>query len=244
MLLMVRTAAPYPGRPRCAYTQVVGESEWRKEVLRINARYLSEVVEQFDLCPWAKSVRNTAKLHRVVYSQSADAPGLLSRLAKDIEDFVTITEAEIGLLILPNFGGDNGSFRSFVASLEAAHAEAHPRHDIPLAMASFHPRAKADLSSPARLVSFIRRSPDPTIQLVRRESMAKVRQGSGGGSMFAESLEAFLPMMGKKAKLSVSDGIAQSNLETVERMGIPALEAILNDIAEDRETSYRQTMAL
>lgn len=218
----------------------VGESDLEREVLRINARYLDEVVERFDLCPWAKSVRNTARLYRAVYLGAANEPELQAEVSKDIELFAADGEAEIGLLIFPNQADGASAFRAFVGTLEKAHAEAHPRHDIPLAMASFHPDAEADLSSPARLVSFIRRSPDPTIQLVRRDAMAKVREGPGGGSVFAESLDAFMPLMGQKAKLSVSDSIAKNNLETVVGVGVGALEAIFQDIAEDRKRSYEK----
>lgn len=221
----------------------MADSDLQREALRINERYLTEVVECFDLCPWAKSVRSTAKLHRAVYLSSEEEPGFLDRISNDIEAFARDTEAEIGLLIFPNHSQGATAFRAFVGALEKAHAAQHPRHDIPLAMASFHPAAEADLSSPARLVSFIRRSPDPTIQLVRREAMAKVRQGPGGGSVFAESLEAFMPLMGQKAKLSVSDNIAKNNLETVQGVGVAALEAIFEDIAKDREESYRQARA-
>lgn len=217
---------------------MVSDSELVREALRINERYLAEVVEEFDLCPWARGIRNTPKLRRRVFLGAEDSPALHSEVAKEVEDFAIHTEAEIGLLIFPRLGIDAGAFRAFVSSLEAAHAAVHPRHDIPLAMAAFHPNAEADLSSPARLVSFIRRSPDPTIQLVRREAMAQARQGPGGGSTFAESLDAFMPLMGKKVKASVSDNIAKTNLATVERVGVQAMESILEDIAEDRRTSY------
>lgn len=217
----------------------MSESKWVSEVLRINERYLAEVVETFDLCPWAKSVRNTPKLHREVFLEDQDTPALRSHVARKIEDFAANTAAEIGLLIFPKLSTDAGSFRAFVGALEATHAQVHPRHDIPLAMASFHPVATADLRSPARLVSFIRSSPDPTIQLVRRDAMAKVRQG-GGGSVFAESLDAFMPLLGQKTKLSVSDSIAKNNLRTVEKVSVVTLQAILDDIAEDRHRSYAQ----
>jgi hypothetical protein len=217
----------------------VGESDLEREVLRINERYLCEVVERFDLCPWAKSVRSTAKLHRAVYLSGPSAPEILAEISKDIELFASNSQAEIGLLLFPNHDVTPSAFRAFVGSLEKAHADNHPRHDIPLAMASFHPDAEADLSSPARLVSFIRRSPDPTIQLVRRDAMAKVREGPSGGSVFAESLDAFMPLMGQKAKLSVSESIAKNNLETIEGAGVAALEAIFQDIAEDRRRSYK-----
>ena len=48
----------------------VDDSDFTAEVLRINERYLCEVVESFDLCPWAKSTRNSAKLQ----SDSARLP--------------------------------------------------------------------------------------------------------------------------------------------------------------------------
>lgn len=221
----------------------MGQEDFRREVLRINARYLSEVVERFDLCPWARSVRNTSKFRRDLHLGEHDDEELAQAAAQSVEDIALATEVEIALLIFPKLELTAGSFRAFVSRLEVSHAKQHPRHDIPLAMASFHPEAAADLSSPARLVPFIRRSPDPTIQLVRRDAMAKVRQGEGGGSMFAESLEAFLPLMGSAPKLSVSDGIAKTNLERVQREGVDSIEAILRDIADDRERSYRRANA-
>ncbi len=218
----------------------MGELDLKREALRINERYLLEVVERFELCPWAKSVRNSAKLSRAVYLGGAKAAEITLQISKEIELFVANTKAEIGLLIFPDHEAGASDFRAFVGTLEKAHASEHPRHDIPLAMASFHPDAEPDLSSPARLVSFIRRSPDPTIQLVRREAMAKVREGPSGGSVFAESLDAFMPLMGQKAKLSVSDSIAKNNLETIEGTGVASLEAIFRDIAEDRGRSYKR----
>ncbi len=225
---------------RRVYTCCVLQKEFRQEVLRINQRYLIEIVEAFDFCPWAKQVRGTEKLRREVFFEESDSDALLSKVSQCVEEISEQERVEIGLLIFPNLPLGPREFRGFVANLERSHAESHPRGQLPLAMASFHPVADADLQTPARLVPFIRRSPDPTIQLVRRSTMASVRKTQDEGSVFADSLESFLPLLGKTPTLSTADSIAKNNLRTVERESIAAIEVLLKDIREDRARTYRR----
>ena len=65
----------------------------------------------------------------------------------------------------------------------------------------------------------------------------------GIAEVWVESLEAFLPMLGHKPKASVSDNIAKNNLRTVQRAGPDAIEAILDDIARDRDSAYAAAQA-
>lgn len=219
-------------------------SELQAQALRINSRYVSEVIEAFDLCPWASSVRDGAGLERRVLLAAEDTPVLRTELLALIEELAGEEGVDIGLLIFPNLDITPGAFRALVAAMESGHARAHPRSEMPMAMADFHPRAALDLSSAARLVSFIRRAPDPTIQLVRRSAMARVGNRENEGSMFAESLAAFMPLMGTAPKASVSDNIARNNLRTVERVGVATIEAILENIADDRERAYARAREL
>lgn len=217
----------------------MGQSELRSQALRINARYLSEVVEAFDLCPWASSVRDGAGLSRQVFFAERDSPTTRAEVLSQIEELAKQRDVDIGLVIFPSLAITPQDFRSLVAAMENAHANAHPRGAMPLAMADFHPDATLDMTSAARLVGFIRRAPDPTIQLVRRSAMAKVRSSEDEGSVFAESLASFLPLLGSAPKSSVSDNIARNNLRTVERVGPKVIEEILQDIARDRAKAYR-----
>lgn len=226
------------------YTRLVGQSELHAQALRINARYVTEIVEAFDLCPWASSVREGAGLTRRVLLASNDTLAVRAETLACIEEVAGDLKTDIGLLIFPALDVSPKEFRALVAAMESGHAQAYARGEVPLAMADFHPKAALDLSSPARLVSFIRRAPDPTIQLVRRSAMARVRNREDEGSMFAESLAAFMPLMGTAPRASVSDNIARNNLRTIERVGPATIEAILSDIADDRERAYVQARSL
>lgn len=210
----------------------------QREALRINQRYLTEVVEALGLCPWAHTVRDGAGLRRVVLPGHDDDSDLRARTEAVIEDIADESDIDIGLLIFPELNIASTDFRRMVSAMEGLHAQKHPRDTLPLAMANFHPRAEADTTSAARLVPFVRRSPDPTIQLVRRSAMARVRQSENEGSVFVDNLAAFMPLMGNKPKPSVSDGIAKANLRTVQRVGVEEIERILEDIQRDRDAAY------
>ena len=58
--------------------------------------------------------------------------------------------------------------------------------ESPFAMAAFHPDAAADLDDPERLIPFLRRTPDPTIQLVRQEALERVRGRHPQGTAFVD----------------------------------------------------------
>ena len=74
----------------------------------------------------------------------------------------------------------------------------------------------ADSPDPARLVPFIRRTPDPTLQLVRASLIdALARDGR-----------------------DVSADIARDNHHTVATRGPAALDALLADIRRDRDAAY------
>jgi len=216
----------------------VGNEELRREALRINQRYLSELVEALGLCPWAKTVRDGAGLRRTVLFGEVKSTGLLDEAYAELEDIAGDESVDIGLLIFPTLQIESSEFRRLVAELESRHASQYERGCTPLAMASFHPDAIVDTSAAARLVPFIRRSPDPTIQLVRRAAMDRVRQTEDEGSVFVDNLASFMPMLGSRPKASVSDGIAKANLHTVLKIGVEEIEKIIDEIQRDRSTAY------
>ena len=220
------------------YNRRVAPDDLQHQALRINQRYLTEVVEALGLCPWASSVRDGEGLRRVVIVGSEDSEALRAKTAAVIEDIANEDGVDIGLLIFPELKIENTDFRRLVSAMESVHSSEHPRDAIPLAMANFHPEAAADTSDPARLVPFIRRSPDPTIQLVRRAAMDRVRGNQNEGSVFVDNLASFMPLMGNRPKVSVADGIAKANLRTVNRVGVEEIEGILADIQRDRTSAY------
>lgn len=208
----------------------------RREVVRIYERYAREVVERFDFCPWAARARRekTARPRVLFQANLAD----LSESLGAIEEFESVPSLAVGLLIYPCVTADRLDFEHFVRLLRHADGARREPGQIPFAMAAFHPHAAPDLSDPDRLVPFIRRSPDPTIQLVRREALESVRGEGAGGTSLVEPWMMSPAGLAVPEKQGVRERIAQNNLRTTNTLGVPAIEALLADIAADRATSY------
>jgi hypothetical protein len=211
------------------------------EALRVYRRYAVEIVEAFGLCPWAARARQSGRVsERVLLQKGSDtAPALdcVSELAGD-------AKVDIGLLIFPLLTLDPLAFEHFTAFVRDRDAERHPLGKIPFAMAAFHPAVEADLSDPERLIPFLRKTPDPTIQLVRRSVLEKVRGKSAQGTGFIDEaqLEA-LEAVGAVAteghdEQSLRERIAQANYQTVIDTGLVTLRARLDDIRQDRMRAY------
>jgi len=205
-----------------------------REALRIYGRYQREVVEALGLCPWAASAREDGRVRpRVALrDELPTAHGIVEELAAD-------PGVDVGLVIFPLSSRERGAHERFVAALRRRHAERHGGSP-PLAMAAFHPDAEPDLASPARLVPFIRRSPDPTVQLVRLSMLEELRRPFERGTGYVDpaNLAAVETLLAAPVKRPLHERIAQTNLETIRRLGVQAVAARLEAIREDRDASY------
>jgi hypothetical protein len=207
-----------------------------REVIRVYERYAHEVVERFDLCPWAaRARREGAAVPQVLLG---DDPDDFSASLRAIEALAARPHVSVGLLIYPCFGFGRRDFEHFVRRLRQADAERHEPGAIPFAMAAFHPQAEPDLDDAERLVPFLRRSPDPTLQLVRCDALAAVHAAASSGTSLAQVWMMSADGMSKPEQLGVRERIARNNLTTVCRVGSAALEATLADIERDRAESY------
>ena len=212
---------------------------WTEEALRLNARYTSEVIEAFDLCPWAKTARKAGRIMRHVQLQDELGDAALAESHEAVEALAAHPDWEIGFVIFPRIDQSEPKiFRDYVSALQRTHVDRYERGKAPIVMAAFHPNAELNMDSPAQLVSYLRRSPDPTIQLVKNEVLAKVVKGPPSGSVFASSLAELMKIQAEEPKLNTSERIAQTNLERVQQEGPSVLEEILEDIAADRRRSY------
>jgi hypothetical protein len=119
-----------------------------------------------------------------------------------------------------------------------AEAERRGPGNNPFVLAAFHPDAKPDLSDPERLIPFLRRTPDATMQLVRGSVLDRVRSGTPQGTQFF-SMGAFDPSAFVAPAPPLRERIARTNLATTERMGLDELTRRLDDIRHDRDESYR-----
>ena len=189
-------------------------------------RYLQEFVEALHLCPYAKRCRESGKLHRRVVLRAADAPAAVRAVEALPEAAV-----EVALLIFPNAPADGvESARAFEAFCVALREQMSSAHDgaPPFYCVAFHPDLPRDLAGAHRAVQFIRRSPDPTIQLVRAAVLRTVRgEGDGGTRLLDPSSLSLEQLMAISSPLSLADRIAEANLETLQREGAPRVEALL-----------------
>lgn len=176
------------------------------EALRLNARYVEEVVIGWDLCPWAaRAWLDGQVVQRVFPDETRDA----AAAGAFVDDLIAKPEAAIGLAIFPRVACTIGAWESFAERVRRTHA------DAPFLVAAFHP----DYGAPdgavdaARLVPFIRRTPDPTLQLVRASLIDRLRG-------------------------DVSADVGRANLANVTARGLAGLDALLGDIRRDRDAAY------
>src|SRR4051794_27200135 len=157
----------------------IDESALRSEALRVYRRYMLEVVEGFKLCPWAAAARRDGHVvEQVILAENQADPQQSLKLLHDLE---AQAATEIALFIYPDFELDRLGFEGFVRTVRERDAARYEVGGIPFAMAAFHPDAAADVKEPERLIPFLRRTPDPTIQVVRRTALDRVRGGSQEG---------------------------------------------------------------
>jgi hypothetical protein len=188
-------------------------------------RYLRDFVEALHLCPFARRCREDGKLHRRVLLPEDDALAAIREIEALPADSV-----EVALLIFPQRPtGSTETARAFEAfgaqvrqTMFAAHFSGPPFY-----LVAFHPDLPRDLGDAHRAVQFIRRSPDPTLQLVRASVLQAVR-GSNGGERYVDSSKLSLEqMMALTVPVSTSDRIAEANLETLTREGPDKAESLL-----------------
>jgi hypothetical protein len=219
---------------------VDSERELTDEALRIYHRYAVEIVEGLGLCPWAEHARTSGRVAvRVILARSRDTSPVLEL----IDRFAPDPHVEILIAVFPRLAIDRRGFEQFVA--EARDRDA-PRHDlgaIPFAMAAFHPDAAPELDSAERLIPFLRRTPDPTIQLVRRSVLERVRERSPEGTGFVD-----LRLLDPKSfqvdpEPTLRQRIAETNLDTIRRVGVEEIERRLAEIRRDRDRSYARVLS-
>ena len=191
--------------------------------MRILERYLVEVVERHELCPWARGVREHGELAIAVLW---GAPPLEAWVA-EAERLLGEPATRVAMVVAPELAISRGEFGALRDRVAARIASA--------VVADFHPDAALDLASPARLVRFLRRSPDPTLQLVPLALIDAVR----AAPPTAERAQQATMLGGHAAPPpgEVTARIAAANHATALRVHA-AITAALDDIATDRRAAY------
>lgn len=206
-----------------------------REARRIYFRYAVEVVETYTFCPWARSAREAGRVQcNVILGERPTLEALLAEVrAADARDAIDVT-----LLVMPECRFDRKELRHLTSTLHAQYESVSGRGKTIHAIADFHPSAPLDQVSPERLVPFIRKSPDPTLQLIKHAALESARRGPQEGTR-AATLEMMLK--GQLKEEPAHARIAATNHRTVEREGSAAILTVLEDIARDRIASYART---
>ena len=189
---------------------------WEREALRRNDRYLLEFIEALNLCPFAKGCRETGKLHREVLDlESLQAAPVIERV--QAVEALGDGAVEVALLIFPRLQVESRPWERFVSEVRR---EVEKLRGGPLAyfMVGFHPDLPQDLTNADRAVTFLRRSPDPTIQLVSSAATDRARDAARDGK-------------------ELSRIIAEAGLRAVLEAGPERMAALLAEIHADRRAS-------
>jgi hypothetical protein len=203
---------------------MVAESEKDQEVRRILDRYLVEIVEEYNFCPWAHAARTGGEVSPVVLFGQ---PNLDQWLDAARTALGRTKNARVAMVVAPELAATTTEFRSI--------REQIARRIEFAGVADFHPDGTFDTASPARLVPFVRRSPDPLLQLVPLEILHGVRTQTAPPTL-SEQARA-LGGVAHTGSEDIADRIAATNHSRV-RKDLARIEEVLDDIAADRRRSY------
>lgn len=212
----------------------MNEERLRAEAVRVYRRYATEIVETLLFCPYAERARLEGRTREVVILDAAptdaEALGHIERLAAD-------PGVEVGLLLLPRATLSRLELGRWVEHLRKSHAAAHRGSPL-VAIEGFHPDAEPDTRTPERLTPFVRRTPDPTLQLTRLDVLERVRRGSPQGTAFADPVSMDLDAWLENQTRPLHERIAELNHETVCTLGIEAVRRKMDAILSDRDRAY------
>ncbi len=219
----------------------------REEAVRVFRRYAVEFVEALGICPWAVSARRDGRVReQVLLCATPDEERALAA----IDALAADPSVEIGILLWPRLRLDRPSFERFASEVRARDAAAREGSRVPFAMAEFHPDAPGVVAPSGAFTSFLRRTPDPTIQLVRKDVLDRVRatdsaSGSHGTGFFDPRMLDALLERGALASATkpLHDRIEAHNRATVLEEGLARVVALLDDIRRDRDAAYAEIFA-
>lgn len=182
-----------------------------------------EIVEAYGLCPWAKPARIGGEVAvEVLWGRPT-----VEMWVTAAEALLARTETRVAMVVAPELAATPRELRSVRDEVGARISWAGVAH--------FHPDAPLDAATAPRIVPYLRRSPDPLLQLVPLSLLDAVR-GAATEITRADQLK----MLGNKAPVHRGDVADQIAIDNHERVVAAADEvaAVLADIAADRRRAY------
>jgi hypothetical protein len=212
------------------------------ETRRLCERYVKEIVLRFALCPWAEPALRANLVQTIVitdfFSSPTDLPAaanaVVARLNQAVDSphellLILLPRAEITRLEMDELLRRVRNLQKETSSTNASEAS--------FALASFHPDASPDATSPERLIPYLRRSPDPMIQAVRTATLAKIDPDRGAGTYYFDPQSMDIQTLSTPSPEPLRLRVAKANLATCQKLGFEEVEAQVQSILEDRRTS-------
>jgi hypothetical protein len=164
--------------------------------VRDTRRWLERAVIGLNLCPFAKAVHVKGQVHYAV-SRATQAAALLEDLARELDALVQIDPGvrDTTLLIMPDGLHDFLDFNDLHG--RAQRLVRKRRIEGVIQLASFHPDYRFADAEDDDIANFTNRSPYPTIQLLREQSIARA-----------------------VSAIPRPEAIYQSNIETLRQLGL------------------------
>ncbi len=196
-----------------------------REALRLHQRYQRELVERFSVCPWAKPSRSEGRVHAHVVTE---APSRVDSLGPALARWSADETVDVAFVILPLFSEGPDALSGLATAIG-------DRSNEVFLTAPFHP-----ISTPGSgIVSFLRQTPDPTVQLVRRTTLEAIRAQDPPHYQDIFDLD-LRDLEAKKAPRTTAASVLAHNERMLDREGRAALQAIVDDIRADRERAYAE----
>lgn len=205
------------------------------EAARLHERYTVELIERYDLCPWARPARLHGEIERHVLLQSSNDPEPTLALLARIEH--SERPPPVAIAIYPRLALAPLAFDQFAAEVKRLDQQRHGGKPVYVS-ATFHPDYPLVRRSASSVVPFFRRSPDPSLQLVRLSILEAARGGDHGKFVFDYSAASWERLRRRAESRSVTERITGENHAALEREGAAAFQKVLDDIAADRARSY------
>jgi hypothetical protein len=210
------------------------------EAVRLHRRYLVEIVEELGFCPWARKSRVSGRIRHHA-SLTTDEREAARETEEAIGRWTAEADVEVGFVIFPRLEITRRAFDTLTSQVNQREAERHAIGEVPFVMAAFHPEASVDTATGERLIPFLRRTPDPSLQLVRVSVLEAVRANTPQGTRLVDMEEIMKGMIGLdslREELPLRERIARQNLQTARELGLQELARRLDDIRADRDRTY------
>lgn len=197
----------------------------RDEALRLHRRYLEELVEAYGVCPWAKPARAEGAVRAHVVVERSGSPESVRGVVATWE---ADDAAEVAFIIAPRFDGGFERFCEWSARVGALSST--------FLTAPFHP-ADRGAPEPVGSIHFLRQTPDPTVQLVRRSRLEEIRAQDPPHytDIFDLDLRA---LEAPRQSRTVAAAVHAHNERLLADRGRAALRAVIENIRADRARAY------